>query len=763
MLKHRWLSGVILLSLLSCFSTLNAQEAAEQPADVRILVDISGSMKETDPANLRIPAVNLLVELLPDASQAGIWTFGRYVNMLVPPAPVDDAWRANAKDKARLINSVGLYTNLTEALERARWKVAADSGYRHSLILLTDGRIDMREPGAAADTDAQQRQRLLNEVIPAYVQAGARIHTLALSDAADQKLLQQIALETGGLYLRADNADQLLKAFLKAFDRAVPAEQVPMQDNKFNIDASVREFTALIFRTAGARPTRLIAPDGQVLEAGSAGAQPQVRWYKDVNFDLITVTAPAAGEWQADADLDPDNRVQILSDLNLRVAGLPDTLFSGVPLDLAIDLTEKGQTITEPALLRLTDISLKVTAPDGRSGSKLLSDPENLPADGLFRESLSRLTAAGEYQFEVIASGRTFQRRQLLTAVLQEPLRVETERLTEQETLLVRVIPQNNVDTSLSRIIARITAPDTSSVITAMEYNAAAGEWQLRLAGDKGAGRYEVALNVRGITAGGADFRARPDDIQVNFPLSVSEIVRPDHALKPAPLAAEASASAAPEEIPAEAQPVPDAPVAPAPAAPAAAEPVAAEQPEPAPAVAEPAAETPPPVDLQARFAEQQQVAPAPVEEGLAWWVYALLAAGNLALFGGAAAWWLLRKRNTAAPADSPSAKTVPDDLIREELSDEDFAGDFDDFAGEAEEEIPLPAAADEAAADAETETAVPPASFADMGADTDISPDFADDFAIDPDPLDELDDWGEFDADVEAGKESDPEPRKTE
>lgn len=750
MLKHHWLSGVILLSLLSCFSITQAQESAELPADVRILVDISGSMKETDPANLRIPAVNLLVELLPEASQAGIWTFGRYVNMLVPLAAVDDDWRASAKDKARQINSVGLYTNLTDALERARWKVAADSGYRHSLILLTDGRIDMREPGAPADTDEQQRQRLLNEVIPAYVEAGARIHTLALSDGADQKLLQQIALETGGLYLRADNADQLLKAFLKAFDRAVPAEQVPMLDNKFNIDSSVREFTALIFRRAGARPTRLVAPDGRVLDVAAGQNNEQVRWHQDVNFDLITVSAPAVGEWQADADLDPDNRVQILSDLNLRVAGLPDALFSGVPLDLAIDLTEKGQTITEPALLRLTDITLKVTAPDGRSGSKLLSDPENLPADGVFHESLSRLSAEGEYQFEVVAVGRTFQRRQQLTAVLQEPLRVETVREEAQGTLLIRVIPQNNVDTSLSRIIARVVAPDTSSVINSMEYNAEAGEWQLRLTGDKGAGLYEVALNVRGITAGGVDFRTRPDDIQVTFPLTAPVVIQPDHALKPAPLAAtgnDSGAAAISDSTP---------PVAET-AAGAVLEPVAEPTAEPdAEKTEEPASEpeaAPPVVDLQARFAEQQAAAEAAKvkEEGLAWWVYALLGAANLALFGGAAAWWL-RKRQPVVAEETPSPKAVPDDLIREELSDEDFAGDFDAFDGEAEEEIPLP----------EEERAAPQANLSDMGADADISPDFADDFAIDPDPLDEMDDWGEFDTDTAPDSKDDEEPPKS-
>lgn len=760
MLKHRWLSGVILLSLLSCFSLAQAQESAELPADVRILVDISGSMKETDPANLRIPAVNLLVELLPEASQAGIWTFGRYVNMLVPLAPVDDDWRASAKDKARLINSVGLYTNLTEALERARWKVAADSGYRHSLILLTDGRIDMREPGAPADTDEQQRQRLLNDVIPAYVEAGARIHTLALSDGADQKLLQQIALETGGLYLRADNADQLLKAFLKAFDRAVPAEQVPLLDNKFSIDASVREFTALIFRQAGARPTRLIAPDGTVLDAATAAEQ-QVRWHQDVNFDLITVAAPAAGEWQADADLDPDNRVQILSDLNLRVAGLPDALFSGVPLDLAIDLTEKGQTITEPALLRLTDITLKVTAPDGRSGSKLLSDPENLPADGVFHESISRLSAEGEYQFEVVAVGRTFQRRQQLTAVLQEPLRVETVREEEQGTLLIRVIPQNNVDTSLSRIIARVVAPDTSSVINSMEYNTEAGEWQLRLNGDKGAGQYEVALNVRGITAGGVDFRTRPDDIRVTFPLTSPQVVQPEHPLKAAPLAADASAPAAAETVAAADNAEPGAAEQPLPEPAAEAEP-AAEQSAAAQSAAEEPAAAPPMVDLQSRFAEQEAAATVAedAEEGLAWWVYALLGAGNLALFGGAAAWWL-RKRGQTVTEDKAPAKSVPDDLIREELSDEDFDGDFDAFDGEAEEEIPLPEAETKAAAGAPASRA----NLADKGADTDIAADFADDFAIDPDPLDEVDDWGEFDTDIgddkDAGSDTGEAPRK--
>ncbi|MBV1888984.1 MAG: VWA domain-containing protein, partial [Proteobacteria bacterium] len=103
------------------FCTLSNFIYAEEPVhpDVRIVVDISGSMKKNDPNNLRIPAVNMLLGLLPDNATAGVWTFGRYVNMLVPHKPVNDAWRAEARKKIPKINSVAQYTNIELALKKA--------------------------------------------------------------------------------------------------------------------------------------------------------------------------------------------------------------------------------------------------------------------------------------------------------------------------------------------------------------------------------------------------------------------------------------------------------------------------------------------------------------------------------------------------------------------------------------------------------------------------------------------------------------------
>lgn len=726
MMQCRWLSGVMFLSLLSFPFFAAAEPAVDQPADVRILVDISGSMKQTDPQNLRIPAVNLLIELLPDQAQGGVWTFGRYVNMLVPPAPVDEAWRRNAKEQARSISSAGLYTNLTEALERARWKVKADSGYRHSLILLTDGRIDMREPGMPEDTDACQRQQLLQQILPEYVKAGARIHTLALSDAADKELLQQIALETGGLFLEARTADDLLKAFLKAFDRAVPADQVPMQDNRFVIDDSVKEFTALIFRQPDSQEARLIAPDGRTMSMADASSQGDLRWYRELNFELITVSAPQAGEWRVDALVDPDNRVQILSDLRLQVSGIPDALFAGVPVELATTLQNAGEVIRAAELLRGTHIDLKVTAPDGRSGSKRLSDGEAVPADGVYRETMSRLSQQGEYRFEITASGRTFQRSQVLTAVLMEPLLVDSEERADEQLLRITVEPQSDISIADTRIMARITAPDDHSVIQTMTYLEAENVWQLDVAPDNGPGLYSVALNIRGVTSGGTEFRVHPDDIRATFPLGVPAIVLPSTAAQSAvPVAAaepEAEADAAAEA------PAPDTEAAPAEAE-APAEPVAAPEPAvvPEPVVPEPAEAAP------------EDAA----ESGVAWWVYLLIGLANLLVFGGAAAWWLLRHRRRSEPAEAGQgdrpARAVPEDLIREDITDEEQAGSFDDFAGEEEEEIPLPSSVPSGAGD-----------------DMDMPVSLDDDFNIDPDD----DDWGEFDPEHQAGDEESPQDK---
>ena len=101
-------------------------------------------MKHNDPHNLRAPALRLLTGLLPKGTRAGVWTYGQYVNMLVPLGEVDAGWKKQAEQAAAKINSFGLFTNIEDALQRATsdWR-EADEHSQRSLIMLTDGLVDV--------------------------------------------------------------------------------------------------------------------------------------------------------------------------------------------------------------------------------------------------------------------------------------------------------------------------------------------------------------------------------------------------------------------------------------------------------------------------------------------------------------------------------------------------------------------------------------------------------------------------------------------
>lgn len=700
------------------------------PYDVRIIVDISGSMKNTDPANLRISALNLLLELMPEGAQAGIWTFGRFVNNILPVAPVNEQWREKAKQAALSINSVGLNTNLTGVLNDAAWGLQVDSGFQQSIILLTDGQIDMAAPNAANadEINARERRELMTKVLDKYRKTGANIHTLALSDLADSTLLQELALETDGLYSEAQDAEALMSAFLRAFDQAVPAEQVPMEENTFNIDSSVDEFTALIFkRSKGTKESALIAPNGERITALTNS--PNVRWHSDVGFDLITIKQPEAGTWVAEADLDRANRVTILSDLTLAVEGIPRTIFPGDKLDVKIMLTNEGKVVNKSEILRLTDVTMTVGTASGREVSKVLSAPESPPEDGIYHEKLHRLTEMGAYQVDVIVESKTFQRKRTLSMTMIEAVDINHEADASQDVYRIEVKPlSDNLDLERTRVIAKIKSPDDSTIIQSLTYDPEPNAWVSIVPASKGPGQYIVDLNVRGITQSGKNFKVKPDSIVFNLP------VEPEVPAETASIAPNLSMEdvTEPNGIETEKQPA----VAPQ------AEPLIA--PEPKPEVVE---KTQQPEQKEEKPVEEDKVEEVS-EDGLAWWVYLIIALVNLLVIGAGVWWFLLRK---PAQVEEKEEKTQAKEEVVADVNDleDEFAGDFD--AIDEGEEVEIPVKEDVVGVDVPTTDATMDPSTGSLGVDSVPElDDFDEDFSIDPDESLDIDEnaWGEFDDD---------------
>ncbi|CAK0774974.1 putative VWFA domain-containing protein [Gammaproteobacteria bacterium] len=472
------------------------------PVDLRIIIDTSGSMRRTDPLNLRIPALRLVVGLLPRGSRVGISTFDQHVVVVVPPGEVTAAWQEKARRAADRINSKGLFTDIGAALEQAiaGWDGPAGTSQR-KIMLMTDGMVDVSKEAAV---NAAARERVLTQVLPRVRSAGASIYSIALSDEADHDLLRQFARDTSGWSEQAADAGLLQRLFLRIFSQAVQRESLPLKDNRFVVDGSIHEVTLVVFRRPGANPTSILAPDGTRYSRETPPTQG--RWASEQDYDMVTVEKPVAGPWQVQADTDPDNRVMVVSDLNLEMDPVPPLALVGEHLDVTARLREHGKIVTDHDFLGLLGFSVTRTAENGEHDLRPLRDdgmtPDETAKDGVFSVSLADLLHPGPQELRVAVEGATFQ-RELHYSVQLYPSGVETKLENGEgggaRSVIVRPIPEV-VDPASLAVTATLTDPlGAAQPLTLVRGQD--GTWSAPL--PAGEGRYLVVFQARGRTPQG--------------------------------------------------------------------------------------------------------------------------------------------------------------------------------------------------------------------------------------------------------------------
>ncbi len=372
--------------------------ATAAPADeIQVLIDVSGSMKQNDPDNLRIDASRLLISLLPEAATIKLWLFAEKTAPLSETAAVTPAWRQQAMAATAKIHSRGVYTHIEDALQTALNNGFQGSGTKH-LLLLTDGFVDISKDIMQS---ADSRERILSEWIPKLQQRNIQVQTIALSDQADKELLEKLAFETGGWAETAQSAEQLQRVFLKMAQKVAPKDSLPLSNNRFSVDAGIKEFSVLVFKKPHTAPTQLLTPDHKKINRQSPGST--VAWLESPAYDLITVKQPLAGEWQIEAEMDPDNQVMIITDLKLQLADLPNFISEKEALELTAHFTEQKQLISRADFLNM--LTLQV--------SQDQHTPLPLPAvtgePGYFRHVINDLPV-GKHLLKIVADGKTFQR-----------------------------------------------------------------------------------------------------------------------------------------------------------------------------------------------------------------------------------------------------------------------------------------------------------------------------------------------------------------
>lgn len=450
----RVLIAAILLSLLTWSLQAGAQDTPANRPDVRMVIDVSGSMKLNDPNRLSGSALEMMVALLPSGARSGLWTFGSEVANPLPTSTVDDAWRRRALALKPALFEYQQFTDIEQAV-RAAATAAPASGERH-LVLLTDGVVDVPAPGA--DRDAASRQRLLEELAPSLAESGVVIHTIAFSPQVDLTLLEQMAQITGGLAAVAETPEALMRAFLDVFDRIFPRDQVPLEEGRFRIDERVDTFSALLIHDSGAAPLTLIGPGG---ERYTAEDHPDtIRWEHQPHFDLITVPDPGVGEWRVEGEIGDESRVNIDSPLSLRTGELPTTLYQGFETPIEAWLEERGTPLS--AAETPEDLQLRAELRDIDNGD--VSESVALVPDGSeegvrYRGQLPAPDATGNARLAVIAESDEFVRQRRQAVNILAPISAEADEEAGQASLHAEH-PRLNVDnTRIEALLQGETLP----------------------------------------------------------------------------------------------------------------------------------------------------------------------------------------------------------------------------------------------------------------------------------------------------------------
>lgn len=478
----------IVLFLMVMVSAL-AANAATRNNDIRVLIDVSGSMKKTDPLNLRIPAMKLLNGLVPDGSFAGVWAFGRYVDMTVKWSKVDKAWRKRADIGAAKIHSDGLYTNIESALKKATrgWE-KQDTKTQRSVILLTDGQVDISKD---KENNKISRQRVLTKSIQNLKKSGARVHAIALSRDADETLLKQLALETGGSFEVAGSAEELQKIFLRLFERATDPDTIELDGNQFTVDKTIKEMTLLVFRPKDSKQTRLYPPDSPLISVLSKGTS---NWRSEDGYDLITIAKPKPGVWKIDAYNDPDNRLMVVTDLKLYIPEIPPYLTPAQAITIAAELHNKDKRISKNSFLRFVNFGLVHIDEEGTKNPLKLEHSKVRKDKGQYLHAFEGDLAEGKHSFLVTIDSRTFSRSKRIDVEVQWPVEVEIKSTGKPGThrLTIQAREEYLKPASL-KPKAQIKAPDGEQQDLPLKN--ISGNWQVEVKTDQD-GLYQVLINV---------------------------------------------------------------------------------------------------------------------------------------------------------------------------------------------------------------------------------------------------------------------------
>ncbi|MHB8069390.1 MAG: VWA domain-containing protein [Desulfobaccales bacterium] len=383
------------------------QAAVAREVHLIMALDISGSMKHTDPLGLLPKAANIMVGLLNEKDHLGIITFEDATQTRLPAGPLTPAQKRRGFQELTRLQPKGLYTDIYQALVDALKASKPAGDAQRAVLLISDGQMDIDPLKGNSKAFVE---RVHQQIIPAYKKAGIPIYAVAFTPESDQALLKTMAEETGGRFLLIPAAPDLHQAFLKFYEALKGPQLAPLVGNRFLIDPQVQEAILVVTRSQQGKAILLEDPKGRKLTPATEGA----RWFSSPAFDMVTLPKPEPGNWTVSGHKDGDGKIILMTDLKLECPLLPQEAGADECLSVGVVLQDKDQPVATPEVLSQTAFTAELKAEGGKPVQLPMGPPppeqkELWPANArVARFPVFRVP--GMWQLRIRVLGKTFQR-----------------------------------------------------------------------------------------------------------------------------------------------------------------------------------------------------------------------------------------------------------------------------------------------------------------------------------------------------------------
>lgn len=410
----------ILVVMLCMPSMMMASEGNNAKLDAVLVIDASGSMKETDPNKLGLEGVKLFVDMMAaTGNQVGIVTYGSEVGSTYPMTKV------NTQDDKEKIKSYvdGIsreleYTDITAGLGKAiEMEDQRDTSLGNSplIIIFTDGNNAV---GGVAGRDNQKIDADLSQMISKSQSAGYPIYTIGLNDNGklNEAYLKKISDQTSALAFATKDPTELPDILTKIFaahsnlkvqtlgtlqgkgDFEEVTVNVP-NDNVYEANISATSSQPITFQ--------LTDPAGNSKTIPSS----DVTLHESQSYHLLKISKPMEGDWKLGVKGMPGDQINIdlvyNYDMEVTMKPLNSTQFGkGDTLDVSAYLSLQGNSVDDDALYQTAKptLILKNTA----SGNE---QKVAMAINGQSFEGSCKLKEEGAFEVSVLVEDTSYQRQ----------------------------------------------------------------------------------------------------------------------------------------------------------------------------------------------------------------------------------------------------------------------------------------------------------------------------------------------------------------